>query len=220
MNISEYRYCGFRNIAACAPTLRPADINYNMTQIENMIEANAGADIILFPELAVTGYTCADLFGQNLLLDQAYQALIDLSYFLTYEGIDSVVAVGAPIIYNDKLYNCAVLYASGRIFAIVPKTYIPNYGEYYEQRWFASGADVDTFINLKKTINAKEAQSSGTYILSEAPNQPDADFKNVYFGTKAVLDVNGMRIGAEICEDLWVPIPPHHAWRWPERKSF
>jgi NAD+ synthase (glutamine-hydrolysing) len=178
---------GFLRVAAASPRLRVADCAANARFIlEVMGKAQAeGVDLVVFPELAVTGYTCADLFQQATLQQAAVAAL----RWLLRESADvfsGLAVVGLPLAVDDQLFNCAVLFRRGQALGVVPKSFIPNYKEFYEGRWFASAAT---------------AQSPAIVL----------DGEPVPFGTDllfAASDVNGLTIGVEICEDLWVPIPP------------
>ena len=138
-----------------------------------------GASIVVFPELSITGYTCGDLFLQSRLLEAGDEALAQL--LVTPYPIVSIV--GMPIYYKNNLYNCAVVIANGKIQGIVPKSYIPNYSEFYESRWFTEGRDIR---NTEITICGER----------------------VRFGADLLFKVHGVRFGVEICEDLWVPAPP------------
>ncbi|MDE6391716.1 MAG: NAD(+) synthase [Muribaculaceae bacterium] len=173
---------GYIRVGSCSPEVRAADIDHN---IRNIIEASGrfeseNVDLAVFPELSVTGYTCADLFGQTLLLDRAEQALGTLARELADKRI--TIVVGVPLRHNGRLYNCAAVIQGGRISGIVPKTHIPNYGEFYEKRWFASGKDATGEISVDST--------------------------RIPFGTDLLFSIDGIKFGIEICEDLWVPQPP------------
>lgn len=173
---------GYIRVGSCSPEVRAADIAHN---IRNIIEASErfeseNVDLAVFPELSVTGYTCADLFGQTLLLDRAEQALSTLARELADKRI--TIVVGVPLRHNGRLYNCAAVIQGGRISGIVPKTHIPNYGEFYEKRWFASGKDTTGEISVDST--------------------------RIPFGTDLLFSIDGIKFGIEICEDLWVPQPP------------
>jgi NAD+ synthase (glutamine-hydrolysing) len=140
---------GFVNVAAAVPMVKVADVEYNVQQVESIIAQaeGRGVEVIVFPELCLTGYTCQDLFREQLLLDRAEEAVLMLLDFT--RKLDIVSIVGTPIIINGLLYNCAVIIQGGSIMGIVPKTYLPNYGEFYEKRWFASAQDLnDTDIYL------------------------------------------------------------------------
>ena len=177
---------GYIRVASIAPRVNVADVDYNVEQIIDMARkaADEGASIILFPELSITGYTCADLFHQSPLLNAAINGLSRIATAST--GIDALIVAGAPLRVEGQLYNCAVAVSGGTIRAIVPKTYIPNYNEFYEKRWFASPDAVNCPIET-------------TLPVQEAP---------IPFGTDIVLSVDDALVGIEICEDLWTPIPP------------
>lgn len=180
MNKSDYYKCGFRRLVCAVPQIKIADTAANFSAIAKVIEENQDADFIVFPELSISGYTCADLFQQSLLLDNvevALAKLLELSDKVAY-------VVGAPLRFKNEVYNCAVFFDGYEILGVVPKIFLPNYAEYYEARWFASGSEVPDDARI--SINGR------TYP----------------FGTKLIFNVNGMKIGAEICEDLWVPEPP------------
>jgi NAD+ synthase (glutamine-hydrolysing) len=144
-----------------------------------------GASIIAFPELSITSYTLGDLFRQRSVLEQSDEALRMLADETKNTKILAVV--GMPVYSSDKLYNCAVVFQSGKVLGAVPKAYIPNYSEYYEQRWFASGIDV-----FGQTV-----QLAG---------------QEVPFGSDLLFEcegIKGLTVGIELCEDLWVPFAPH-----------
>ncbi|MGN1093409.1 MAG: nitrilase-related carbon-nitrogen hydrolase, partial [Candidatus Neoclostridium sp.] len=128
---------GFIKVAAITPRVRVADTQYNARSVcENMLKAAAsGAKIMVFPELCLTGYTCADLFYHEALTDGALKALSDVAACSV--GVDALVIVGCPVRKEGKLYNCAVAICGGKILGVVPKTFLPNYNEFYEKRWFA-----------------------------------------------------------------------------------
>ncbi len=176
---------GFIKVAAISPKIRVADAAYNSKVIcEGIREAaRAGAKVIVFPELGITGYTCGDLFLQESLLAGALEALREIMTFT--EGQDAIVFVGLPFAYNGKLYNAAAAVKGGRLLGIVPKTYLPAYGEFYETRYFARGMEEVLTVSCLG--------------------------QETLFGTKLLFACEGMRelvIGAEICEDLWTPEPP------------
>ncbi|WP_295936915.1 NAD(+) synthase [uncultured Alistipes sp.] len=174
---------GFLKVAAAVPHVRVGDCDFNAERIVAMAEqaAQRGVEIVAFPELALTGYTCADLLLQPTLLDAADNGLSLLAK--TTRKLPLVVIAGAPLRHGSTLYNCAVVIAQGRVLGVVPKTYIPNYSEFYEMRWFSSGAGI----------------SGETICVAEQA----ADF-----GADLTFEVNGAEFGVEICEDLWAPIPP------------
>ena len=172
---------GFIKVAAATPLVKIADCHANAEAMDRMTaEAlERGVSIVVFPELSLTGYTCGDLFLQSRIIEAGDEALEAL--LATPRPIVSIV--GMPIYYKNNLYNCAVVIANGRICGIVPKSYIPNYSEFYESRWFSEGRDIR---NAEITICGQR----------------------VRFGTDLLFEVHGTRFGVEICEDLWVPAPP------------
>ena len=170
-------------VAAAGPKLKVGDVAYNSEQIIAMIKEQSDCGIIVFPELSLTGYTCADLFLSDLLLKSAEEQLVRIAKETANVG--SLILVGAPIRFDNSLYNCAAVISGGSVKAIVPKSFIPNYSEFYECRWFASGKDIK---GKTVRINGTEVPF-GTDILAEDPL------------TEAVL-------GIEICEDLWIPDKP------------
>ncbi len=176
----------FLRVGAAVPQLKIADCSYNSEVIIEMAKQACDKKIRLlaFPELAITSYSCADLFMQTSLLDEAMKELKNIS--LKTSSLNIVLVVGVPVPINNKLFNCAAVLYKGKILGIVPKTHIPNYGEFYEKRWFESAFDltVDT-VNI-----CGEAVPMGTDLLFKS-----SSFENFTFGV-------------EICEDLWVPVPP------------
>ena len=172
---------GFVKVAAATPLVKVADCHANAETIDRMTaEAlERGASVVVFPELSIPGYTCEDLFLQSRLLEAGDEALARL--LETPRPIVSIV--GMPIYYKNNLYNCAVVIANGKIQGIVPKSYIPNYSEFYESRWFTEGRDIR---NTEITICGER----------------------VRFGADLLFKIHGVRFGVEICEDLWVPAPP------------
>lgn len=140
---------GYIKVAAAVPSVKVADCLYNVRQTETLIAQaeGRGVEIIVFPELGLTGYTCQDLFRQNLLLEQAEAAVIMLLDFT--RNLDIISIVGVPVSVNNRLLNCAVVIQKGDILGIVPKTWLPNYNEFYEKRWFVSSLDInDTDIRF------------------------------------------------------------------------
>ncbi|HIY16022.1 MAG TPA: NAD(+) synthase [Candidatus Intestinimonas stercorigallinarum] len=178
---------GFVKVAAGTPAIRVADCRYNAEQIFTLMReaAKQGVKVLALPELCLTGYTCGDLFLQPTLLRGAEEGLATI--LEATKNLDMVTAVGLPVWnkWDNKLYNCAAVIQSGEILGLVPKTYLPNYGEFYEQRWFASGAGVDAAVPLC----GREVSLSDT-------------------GLFACGDMPHLVIGVEICEDLWAPEPP------------
>lgn len=140
---------GFVKVAAAIPQVKVADCKFNAQQIDTLIAIadGKGVQIVVFPELCITGYTCADLFGHSLLLEEAEMALMQIMN--NTRQMDIISIVGMPISMNSMLMNCAVVIQRGKILGIVPKTYLPNYKEFYEQRWFASSINLsDNTIHL------------------------------------------------------------------------
>ena len=133
---------GFIRVAAATPSVKVADCTYNIAHIEPLIRRAAaqGAAVVALPELSITSYTCADLFHQPFLLQQAENALGVL--LKQTADLPTLCIVGLPIVLNNRLYNTAVVFSQGRLLGVVPKSFLPNYNEFYEARWFASGADL------------------------------------------------------------------------------
>lgn len=182
MNINDY---GFLRVAASSPTLRVADCDYNTDEIERVIVQAQKEDVQLlsFPELCVTAYSCGDLFFQKTLQRKALESLSKLVRFLE-ERPSIIVIVGLPLRIKSSLYNVAAVLSGEGILGFVPKTYIPNNNEYYEKRWFTSGVDL---TDLTVNIEGSDIPISSKGMVFHTPF---ASF------------------GIEICEDLWMPIPP------------
>jgi len=176
---------GFIKVAAAVPAVKVADVEYNVQQIESLIAQaeGRGVEVIVFPELCITGYSCQDLFKEQLLLDRAESAVIALLDFT--RKLDIISIVGLPIVVNGLLYNCAVVIQGGQLLGIVPKTYLPNYAEFYEKRWFASAQD----------LNPSSFYFAGGMVCVNAD-------------PKLFVTADGVKFGVEICEDVWAPIPP------------
>ena len=176
---------GFINVAAAVPAIKVADVDYNVQQIESLMAQaeGKGVEILVTPELCITGYSCQDLFREQLLLDKSEEGILQLLDFT--RKLDTILVVGAPVLVNSLLYNCAVIIQRGQILGIVPKTYLPNYGEFYEKRWFASAQD----------LNPTDIYFAGS--LVHVSSEP------ILFTTG-----DGVKFGVEICEDVWAPIPP------------
>ncbi len=170
-------------MASAVPLVKVADCRYNTEQIQSLLikASNHGAEIVCFPEMSITAYTCGDLFGWQSLLDEAEMQLINLMNFSRSMGI--IAIVGMPVPYGSALLNCAVVMQRGKLLGIVPKTFLPNYNEFYEKRWFTSALDVQE----------GQVQICGQQVLVSA---------NQLFHTP------GCTFGVEICEDVWAPIPP------------
>ena len=133
---------GLIKVAAAIPAVKVADTKFNLIETEKQIAIaeGQGVEIIVFPELSITGYTCQDLFQQQLLLDDTEQAVIELLEFT--RQLDITVIVGAPVAVGALLLNCALVIQQGKLLGIVAKTFLPNYSEFYEKRWFASSQDL------------------------------------------------------------------------------
>lgn len=176
---------GFIKVASAIPSVKVANCQYNLQQIETTIATaeGKGIEILVFPELSVTGYTCQDLFRQRILLDDAELSILKLLDFT--RNLDIISVVGAPVAVGDLLLNCAIVVQRGNILGIVPKTFLPNYCEFYEKRWFASSQD------LKPT----DIRFAGNKVRMDAT-------------PKVFRTGDGVCFGVEICEDLWAPVPP------------
>jgi NAD+ synthase (glutamine-hydrolysing) len=181
---------GFLRVAAATPALSVADCTFNVRAMIDLLRQaeQERVALVVFPELAITGYTCADLFQHAPLLHGAVAGLKALAE-ATQEEFSGVAVVGLPLAVDDQVFNCAAVLHRGRILGIVPKSFLPNYKEFYERRWFSPAS----------------AARSRTIALAgqEVPFGPDLLFR--------AADVPGLVIGVEICEDLWVPIPPSSA---------
>ena len=176
---------GFIRVAASTPKIRVADPEYNKEQILNLMKEGAARQtkIMVFPELCLTGYTCGDLFLQNTLLGKAKEALGWL--VKASEGIDMLAFVGLPWECGGKLYNVAAAICQGELLGLVPKTYIPNYSEFYEARHYSAGNEKPVMVRFEDT-----EVPMGTNLLFECTNVP------------------GLVVAAEICEDVWAVCPP------------
>ena len=155
---------GYLKVASAVPKIEIADCHYNTSQIENfMAKAEGlGAEIIVFPELCVTGYSCQDLFQQQLLLEKAEASLLRLMEFS--RNLKIVTIIGAPLSHKGRLFNLAAVLQHGKLHGFVPKTYLPNYKEFYEQRWFSSGAVIREGETLKFCIDKICAYSGANEI--------------------------------------------------------
>ena len=174
---------GFVKVASAIPSVKVADCQYNVEQIESLIvqAEGHGVEIICLPELSLTAYTCQDLFQQQLLLEEAEMALIHLMNFT--RSLDIISIVGLPVTYKGSLLNCAAVIQKGKILGMIPKTYLPNYKEFYEKRWFTSGID----IAAGSLLVCGQQVPLNQFILFRTPS---------------------CTFGVEICEDMWAPIPP------------
>ncbi len=174
---------GFVRVAAATPSLKVADCDYNANEILKLaLDAEKNkVSAIVFPELSITGYTCGDLFLQRTLQEGAKQSLrriLDAT-----KECSTIIIVGMPLEVSDKLYNVAVVICGGKILGIVPKTFLPNYNEFYEKRWFSSSAE------LKDEV---------VYLCDNY----------VPIGINLIFETQDFKFSVEICEDLWTPIPP------------
>ncbi len=182
---SIYRH-GFLRVAVCVPRVRIADPAFNAAQTIEALQAcqAQGTALALFPELNLSGYSIDDLLHQKALLTGVLQALE--SVLEATKTLAMVSIVGAPLLFQGQLFNCAVVLQGGRILGVLPKTYLPNYREFYEKRHFVSAADTV----LKDVVLCNQHVPFGSNLLFQAANMPH------------------FRFHAEICEDLWTPIPP------------
>ena len=183
---------GFIRAAAASPALRVADCTYNADQIIGVMReyAEKNVQLLCLPEFALTGYTCSDLFLQDTLLRGAEDGLAAI--LKASEGLNIVVLVGLPVRHNGKLYNCAAVLCNGELLGLVPKVHLPNYGEFYEKRHFIPGMREPECIEL-----AGQETLIGTNLLFACKQLP------------------AFVLAAEVCEDLWSPIPPSCATHWP-----
>lgn len=180
MNFKDF---GYLRVAAAAPKVELGDCMGNAGHIIEYIgkAAEAEAAIAVFPELSVTGYTCGDLFYQERLLKSAENAVRRIA--AATAGTKTVAVIGLPVAYGDRLLNCAAVIHNGNIAGIVPKSHIPNYAEFYENRWFCSGSGIDDTISF-------------------------AGQKGIPFGAKKLFRLGKAVLGVEICEDIWTALPP------------
>ena len=176
---------GFIKVAAAIPAVRVADCDFNTTEMARIMSEADKRDVrvLVFPELSVTGYTCQDLFRQNILITAAEKSVVSLLNSSMH--VDVIAIIGVPVVVGDLLLNCAAVIQKGVLLALIPKTYLPNYSEFYEKRWFASSQDLE----------AKEIVFAGQRIVvSPKPT--------------LIRTHDGILFGVEICEDVWAPDPP------------
>ncbi len=181
----------FIRVACAVPPVRVADVRKNTDDICRFIRdaAQKQCDLVVFPEMALTGYTCADLFFQTSLLEAAKQGLREVAACSAQFPALTVV-VGLPLTVDGQMYNCAAVLCGGVLHALIPKTYIPNYNEFYEKRWFSSGTE------CKRTqLDSTELGFSERYCVAVG-------------GDVLLRIASGAILGVEICEDLWTPLPP------------
>ena len=174
---------GFVRVAAAVPEMRVGDTEYNKEQIISMIRdaATEKVDVVCFPELCVTGYTCADLFFLQQLQHDAIKALEEISQ--ATRGLSTIVIVGCPLKVDNNLYNCSFVLSDGEVVGVVPKVNLPNTGEFYEKRWFTPGRDLNV-------------------------HTLDLFSGDVPFGHDLLFTTPDYVFGIEMCEDLWSPMPP------------
>ena len=174
---------GFVKVASAVPRVKVADCAFNASQLEKeiIIADGKGVEIIVFPELCLTGYTCGDLFAHHLLLESAEMGLIQI--LNNTRQLDIISILGMPVPLNGMLLNTAVVIQKGKVLGVVPKTYLPNYKEFYEKRWFTS---------------ATEAGETTVRLCGQ----------NVPLSSRLLFDTAGTTFGIELCEDLWAPVPP------------
>lgn len=174
---------GYVKVGAAVPHVKVADCEYNKEQMLLKINeaAQKGVQILCFPELSITAYTCGDLFFQSSLLEGAKKVLEDL--LVETKHMDMAIAVGLPLVIEDELYNCGVFIRKGKILGVVPKQFIPNYNEFYEKRWFALGSKLEV-------------------------SEMDLLGQKVPVGTDLIFGMGEVKLGIEVCEDVWTPIPP------------
>jgi NAD+ synthase (glutamine-hydrolysing) len=172
-------------VAVAVPKIKIADTNNNVKEILSIVK-NAyleNVKVIVFPELCITGYTCADLFNQKTLIESSEDAL---NYLLNEtKELNILIAVGMPVKADNQLFNCVVLIQNGYILGVVPKTYVPNYNEFYEKRWFASST---SRVSVKINLCGQEIPFSENLLFKDTRSE--------------------LCIGVDVCEDLWVNIPP------------
>ena len=175
---------GLIKVATALPRVEVANVTFNTQDIENLIvkAEGKGVEILCFPELALTAYTCQDLFAQQLLLDEAKQGLLKLLELS--RNVQLAVVVGLPVSHRGMLFNCAAVVQQGKIFGLVPKTYLPNYHEFYEKRWFTSASALSHNESIR--------------ICGQT----------TVIGVEQLFHINDATFGIEICEDLWAPVPP------------
>ena len=185
----------FLKVAAATPDIRVADPDYNTEQIiECMQKANTEhAKLLVLPELCLTGYTCGDLFLQKALLDGAISGLNRIRKVSA--NMDMMTIVGLPFSYMNRLYNVAAVVFHGEVICLIPKTFIPNYSEFYEARHFTAAPKEGIFLHMPELCD-------------------EEGLDLIWFGSKTLFQADnmpGLIIGAEICEDLWTAAPPSTA---------
>lgn len=224
---------GFIKVVAATPKIKVGDCEYNAKKICNLIETvyNNGTQMVVFPELCITGYTASDLFLQKSMLDKAMSALLRIIVPFS-EDKEIISIVGLPMIFHDKLYNVAAVVYDGEIMGFVPKSHIPNYSEFYEARHFSSGAGIEGYKDIYYYDLDEEDEPivAGSYIIKnfklgskaeyeeyddeyddEYDNEIEIGQESVPFGTNLLFkcsNFDNFTFAIEICEDLWVANPP------------
>ena len=180
----KYMNFGYVKVAAAIPSVKVADCGFNTQQTIKLLDEaeKESVEIVIFPELGITGYTCGDLFAQDILLKNARLGLKEITYWSKNKNI--IAIIGLPLLINNVLYNTAAIVNNGKIIGIVPKTYLPNYKEFYEMRWFANGNKINEFFSLFP------------------------DFPECKVCSKQIFLTPYYTFGVEICEDVWATIPP------------
>ena len=173
---------GFLRVAAGVPMVKVADINSNIDSIYNLLLCldKEGVELAVFPEMSLTAYTCGDLFHNETLLDACEDGLYRL--LESSKELNLTFAVGLPVRNGNTLYNCAAICCRGQLLALVPKTYIPNYNEFYEKRWWSPAPTEDIQLSY-------------------------AGY-NVNLSSRQIIEVAGAKVSIEICEDMWTPVAP------------
>ena len=191
---------GFYRFACVSPVLKVADTAYNTEEIirSAKIAASNGAAFVVFPELCITGYTCSDLFHQELLLQNSSRSLLKIAEAL--KDCDAVIAVGLPLRIFGRLYNCAAFVQRGKVIAVTPKIHLPNQREFYEKRHFSSGRDL-------LHGDAGDGCAPLRCFIEGAGEVPITNFITVK-GRASCNSGSEVRVGVELCEDLWTPAPP------------
>ena len=196
---------GFIRVAACSPRVKVADIAFNTAEILSAITVaeNRKVSLLVFPELCVTGYTCGDLFSQDILIAEAEKAIAAIRAHTRAKEV--TVVVGVPVRHLDRLYNCAAVFRNGMLRGLVPKVYVPNYGEFYESRWFSSGAD---FLSPGNVSTGNFHDDGKDYYREGTPcTMKYAGFRTT-ISPNQIFSIGEATFAVEICEDLWMPIPP------------
>ncbi len=203
---------GFIKVAAVTPDVRVADVGYNTAEILRQMRLgwDGHIKVMVFPELAITGYTCNDLFLQRTLTDAARKALMEL--VRESAGHDMLTVVGLPWMHGHKLHNAAAVYADGRLLGIVPKTHMPNYGEFYEARYFTRPGEMVEYERIEYASDDVLTNRSAAGDEDDSTcRYTDGRTDTVPFGTDILFccrEIPELVIAAEICEDLWVACPP------------